>query len=136
MWQQVEQLPIKARWQNVLLVSRSLVETFENNIFSDSLVLLLESEGPIYGIGRVTTSFIFPCKNVKASGDSLYDETVFLACVSAKIISTWLVIFERSAGNVWKLFSLSELPRICTLIFRNLPCSKKSQLHAWKTPLF
>ena len=39
---QVWQLPIKAGWQDVPLASRSLAETFKNNIFLNSLLLLFD----------------------------------------------------------------------------------------------
>ena len=49
--QQVGQLPISTKWQDVLSYA------FKNNIFLDSFATVwwsLESEGPIYGIGRKT----------------------------------------------------------------------------------
>ena len=41
-WQQVGQLPFKARWQDVPLASRSLAKAFKDNIFLHSLLLLFD----------------------------------------------------------------------------------------------
>ena len=42
MWQQVGQLPIKTRWQDIPLASWSLAEGFKNKIFLDSFLLLFD----------------------------------------------------------------------------------------------
>ena len=43
MWLQVEQLPVKAGWQDVLLAFWPLAEEFKNNImYLDSLLLLFD----------------------------------------------------------------------------------------------
>ena len=42
MWQQVGQLSVKVRLQDIPLTSWSLAEAFKNNIFLDSLLLLLD----------------------------------------------------------------------------------------------
>ena len=73
----------RAGWQDFPLVLRILFEAFENNIYLDSLLLLLDGlckvkAQHVYGIGRETKSFILLIKNVEASGDSFYHEIVCL----------------------------------------------------------
>ena len=65
---------------------------------------LLESKGPIYGIGRETEYLSFSWKNFEASGDFLYHETAYV-----RTLPFWMggSPFERTAP----VFPF--LPEIC-----------------------